>query len=165
MECLPQSTCIAIAVSDFPPPECRVLLFIQRLHLAQLCRPCSVVDVRESALEPSFSCSHLLVHGGELHESVSNHGVVFLLALCCTVTVGQCWSSTAVSGINVYRILGEGGGEEQKICDLHRSCITDKNYFFSFCYFIFHAFLFIQDTKRSKHCETVSIIIISHSLI
>ena len=60
MECLPQSSCVAVAVSNFFSPKGRTLFFIERPDLPQLHqlrRPHLIVGVSERALEPSLGCS------------------------------------------------------------------------------------------------------------
>ena len=37
LKCLPQSLCVTMRCSNLAAPERRVLLFVQLLHLAQLC--------------------------------------------------------------------------------------------------------------------------------
>ena len=93
VECLPQSSCVAVAVRNFSSPKVRILFFIEHPDLLQLRRPQLIIGVSERALEPSLGCS---CTRRAARQSASNHGVVFLLTRRRTVTVGQCQSSKAV---------------------------------------------------------------------
>jgi len=51
VKCLPQSSCVAVAVSNFFLPKGRILFFIERPDLLQLRRSHLIVGVSERALD------------------------------------------------------------------------------------------------------------------